>query len=248
MLIELVLVFIIGLALGSFLNYIIYRLARKIPLWRRSFCPHCQQHLLNRDLIPVFSFIILRGKCRFCRRFFGWEHFFVELLTGLLFALVYLNYNSITLMMISDLVYIFILLFILIFDQKYLLILDKIIWPSLVISFVINILLGYYIPGLILAGLVGGGFFYFQHLASRGKWVGSGDVKLGIMLGVMLGLEFLVLTLLLAYIAGGLVAIFLLMLKKKKFGDLLPLGSFLAGAGIVSLLYGDLLLKWLLGV
>ncbi|MCX6740273.1 MAG: prepilin peptidase [Candidatus Parcubacteria bacterium] len=248
MLIELIFIFIIGLVMGSFMNSLVYRLSKKMPLWKRSLCPHCQQQLLKRDLIPLFSFIFLRGKCRFCKKFIGWEYFAVEIATGLLFALIYLNYHAINLMMLSDLLYVFVLLFILIFDLKYLTILDAILWPALIISFIVNIYLGYQWQGLVFASLVGGGFFYIQHLASRGKWIGFGDVKLGFVLGIMLGLEYLIITLLMAYILGGLFALGLIITKKKKFGDLLPMGSFLAGAGIAVLLYGNLLLKWLLGV
>ena len=96
--------------------------------------------------------------------------------------------------------------------------------------------------------LVGGGFFYLQHLVSGGKWIGFGDVKLGLLLGVMLGLGDIILTILVAYVIGGLIAGILLLSAKKKFGDLLPMGSFLAGAAIIVILWGDLILNVIFGL
>jgi leader peptidase (prepilin peptidase) / N-methyltransferase len=245
---EIVLSLALGLTFGSFLNALVYRLANQLPLWQRSMCPHCRQKLLNRDLIPLISFILLKGRCRFCRAFIGWDYFIVEFVTAFLFLLAYLNYGFISLMLVSAWFYILVFLFIFIFDLKYYTILDVIIWPVLIISFILNVILGYYWLDLVLAALVGGGFFYLQHLASKGKWIGWGDVKLGLLLGVILGLEYLILTLLISYFVGGLIAIYLLISKKKKFGDILPMGSFLAGAGMIVLLWGDLILRLLLNV
>ncbi|MCX6744744.1 MAG: prepilin peptidase [Candidatus Parcubacteria bacterium] len=92
-------------------------------------------------------------------------------------------------------------------------------------------------------GIIGAGFFGAQYLLSAQKWVGLGDVKLGALLGVMLGWQFTVLTLALAYIIGGIIATILLLTKQKKIGDMLPMGSFLAGAAIVVLLVGNLILS-----
>ena len=244
---ELLFIFIIGLVLGSFLNSLVYRLAKNLPLWERSICPHCQKQLLSKDLIPLVSFFILKGKCRFCQELISWQYPLVEFLTAALFVLAYFNYGVINWYLLSDLLYIFILLFILLFDLKYYLILDQIVWPALVIAFIFNLILGYYWLGLLAAAVLGGGFFFLQYLLSRGKWVGFGDVKLGLLLGVMLGLKFLLLALFLAYVIGGIIAVILLISGRKKFGDLLPMGSFLAGAGIIALLWGDLLLKLLVG-
>lgn len=244
---QIALIIIIGLVFGSFLNALIYRLANNLSLWQRSICPHCQQKLLNRDLIPLLSFILLKGRCRFCRKLISWQYFIVEFGTALLFALAYLNYGAIHLFLISDWLYIFILLFIFIFDLKYYTILDNITWPAVIISFILNIILGYYWPGLLVAGLIGGGFFYLQHLASRGKWIGWGDVKLGMLLGIMLGLGDLIMTLFVAYIVGGIIAIILLLARRKKIGDMLPMGTFLSGAAIIVIIWGTDILKLLLG-
>jgi len=245
MFMELLLILVSGLIIGSFINAAVYRLANNLSLWQRSICPHCQKKLLNRDIIPVLSFVLLRGKCRFCKKFIGWQYWLIEVLTPILFMLAYLNYGAINWYLISDLLYISLAIFFLVFDFKYLTIPDVVIWPGLIIALILNYLLGFYWLGLVLGMLVGSGFFYLQYLVSRGKWIGWGDVKFGLLLGAMLGLGDLILTLLLAYVIGGLLAIVLLLSTKKKFGDLLPLGSFLAGAAIIVILWGDLILNFI---
>jgi prepilin signal peptidase PulO-like enzyme (type II secretory pathway) len=242
---ELLFILVIGLVTGSFLNAAVYRMANHLSLWQRSMCPHCKQKILNRDLIPVLSFILLRGKCRFCKKFIGWQYLLVEVLTPVLFVLAYLNYGVIHMSLVSDLLYISILIFILVFDFKYMIIPDWIIWPAFIVSLIFNYFLGFYWMGLILGILLGSGFFYLQHLVSGGKWIGWGDVKFGLLLGAMLGLGDLILTLLVAYVIGGFIALSLLALGKKKFGDLLPMGSFLAAAAVIVIIWGNLILNTL---
>jgi len=116
---EILFILVIGLVMGSFINAAVYRLANHLSLWQRSMCSHCKQKILNRDLIPVLSFILLRGKCRFCKEFIGWQYLLVEILTPVLFVLAYLNYGMIHMSLVSDLLYISILIFILVFDFKY---------------------------------------------------------------------------------------------------------------------------------
>jgi leader peptidase (prepilin peptidase)/N-methyltransferase len=244
---EILLILALGLAIGSFINALVYRLANNLSLWQRSICPHCKQKLLNRDLIPVLSFILLRGKCRFCKSVIGWQYLLVEVLTPVLFILAYLNYGAIHLELISDLLYISLAIFFLVFDFKYLIIPDVVIWPSLIIVLILNYLVGFYWLGLALGMLLGCGFFYLQHLVSGGKWIGWGDVKLGLLLGAMLGLGDMILTLLVAYIVGGLIAIFLLVAGRKKIGDLLPMGTFLSGAAIIVIIWGSWILSLLVG-
>jgi len=246
MIIQTIIIFLLGLVFGSFINSLIYRLYFKIPLWDRSFCLNCQKKLLARDLVPLLSFILLKGKCRFCKQKIKRQYFWVELITGILFVLVFWHYQVINLLLIRDLIFVLILLFILIFDWQYYLILDKIIWPCLIFCIFINLFIGFNWVNLFLGSLFGAGFFILQYLMSNGKWLGLGDVKLGVLLGFMLGLNQIILVLIIAYITGGLVAFVLLILKRKNFGDVLPLGSFLAAAGIIVLLIGEKVLNYIL--
>jgi len=244
MMIEILLFFVLGLILGSFLNSWLYRSQKNLSLWERSVCPNCKKKLLARDLIPLISFIFLKAKCRFCKEKISWQYFLVELMTGVLFVLVFWHYQTINLFLGRDLFFVLILIFIFVYDLKFYLILDQVIYPVLVIALLVNLFLGINIYNLIFGSLLGAGFFLIQYLISSGKWVGWGDVKLGLLLGVMLGWQLLLVTLVLAYIVGGLIAGILVLSKKKKMTDVLPMGTFLTAAAIIALLWGDKILSW----
>ncbi|MCX6743319.1 MAG: prepilin peptidase, partial [Candidatus Parcubacteria bacterium] len=208
------------------------------------FCPKCKKILKYADLIPFLSFIFLGGKCRFCHKQIGWQYPLVELITGILFALFFLKNGTVDLALFRDLFFVLVLIFIFIFDLKYYLILDKIIWPALFVGLVINLFIGLNWIDLVLGICLGAGFFLLQHLLSKGQWIGNGDVKFGVLLGAMFGWQLTLLTIILAYFIGGLVGILLLSSGKKKFGDVLPMGAFLASAGIIVLLFGGKILSF----
>jgi len=241
---EILLFFLLGLIFGSFINSLVYRLYHNLTLWERSFCLNCRKTLAFFDLIPFFSFLFLGGKCRYCHKQISWQYPFIELITGVLFALVWLKYQTIDLLLFRDLFFVLVLIFIFVFDLKYYLILDKIVWPALIVAFVFNLILDIGIWSLVFGAIIGSGFFLLQFLLSSGKWVGLGDAKLGALIGVMLGWQLTLLTVVIAYLIGGLTAIILLILKKKKFGDVLPMGTFLTSAAVIVLLWGEIILNW----
>ncbi len=244
MMIIVIFFFILGLIWGSFLNCLIYRLVYNLPITKRSFCPLCKKKLLNRDLIPVFSYFLLGGKCRFCGQNFGWHYLAAELLTGLVFVSFFLKYWAFNFLLVRDLIFASILILIFFIDLKYYLILDRIIWVAIFLAIALNLIAGPSLSDLILGIIIGVSFFLFQYLVSKAKWIGLGDVKLGALLGAMLGWQFTVLTIVLAYLIGGITALLLLLSKQKKISDVLPLGSFLAAAGIIVLLVGDKILTF----
>ena len=235
--------FILGLIFGSFLNSLVYRWHYNLSLWGRSACPVCKEILRYADLIPFLSFIFLGGKCHYCQKKISWQYPLVELITGILFALVYLKNGGLDLVLFRDLFFVLVLVFIFVFDFKYYLILDKIIWPALIVGLLINLFIGLNWLDLILGIGLGAGFFLVQYIISKGKWVGLGDIKLGALIGVMLGWKLILLTIVIAYLIGGLTAIILLIGKQKKFGDVLPMGTFLAVAAIIVLLWGSEILS-----
>ncbi len=242
------LIFIIGLVFGSFLNSLIYRWYNNISLWGRSLCPNCQCEINVVDLIPLASFIVLKCKCRNCAQKISWQYFFIELSTGLLFALTYWQHQVIDLLLIRNLFFILVLIFIFVFDLKYYLILDRVIWPTLLLALILNIFssrpqaLGSELWAMGLGLLIGAGFFGLQYLVSRGKWIGLGDVKFGALIGVMFGAQMTLLVIVLAYLIGGILAVILLIGRQKKFGEVLPMGTFLALSSIIVLLYGQLIM------
>ena len=154
--------------------------------------------------------------------------------------------NSIVLF--RDLFVISILLAIFIQDFKRYIIPDKLIYPSIGIVLAINLFLGEQITNLLLATLVASGFFYAQYFFSNGRWIGFGDVKLGVLMGVILGFPNALVALFLSYILGSIVAIFLLITKKREIGGRLPFGTFLVVSTIITMFYGELLLNWYLNL
>jgi len=239
--------FLAGLILGSFLNSLAYSLYYKLPLWRRSFCPKCKKNIKIKDLMPLLSFIFLGGKCRFCKGKISWQYFVVELATGLVFVLFFVKYGALNLFLCRDLFFALILIFLFVFDLKYYLILDKIVLPALILAIIVSLASGLGFLNLIIGILIGALFFGLQHIISKGSWVGEGDIKLGALIGAMLGWPLVILALALAYIIGGAVAVFLLASARKKFGDILPMGTFLTAAAIIVLLWGEDILR-ILGI
>jgi len=133
------------------------------------------------------------------------------------------------------------LIIIFVYDLKYYLILDKVSIPLIIIALIFNLVLGMSFYNLLIGGLVGGGFFLVQYLISRGRWIGGGDIRLGIAMGIILGWPGVLLALFLAYLIGSVGAVILLALKKKKWGSEIPLGTFLTVATFIWLLYGDII-------
>lgn len=243
-----ILIFTFGLIVGSFLNAVIWRIKHKKSFLKgRSICPQCKHELGVLDLIPVFSFLFLRAKCRYCKKKINWQYPLVELATGLGFVLVETCHG----MSLQTFFYIIIFCFLIIifvYDLKYGLILDRVSIPAMVIAFAGNLIIGQEVWwSLILGAAIGGGIFLAQFLISKGKWVGGGDLRLGVVMGLLLGWEKVLVALFLAYISGALVAVVLLLQKSKKMKDAIVFGTFLSAATFVTMLYGDKIIDWYLG-
>jgi len=245
---NLAIIFIFSLVIGSFLNVVIYRAKiKKSVLAPRSFCPHCKHILSWRDLIPVASFILLRGKCRYCREKISPSYALVELSTGVLFVLFYLQAGSFNLALVFNLFFASILVVVFVYDLRYYLIIDNVILLGAIGAILASIFLGRLsFPQAILGSLAGGVFFAIIVLVSRGKWMGGGDVKLGFLLGLILGWPKILAALFLAFILGSIVGIFLVIRGKKKLKSAVPFGPFLAAATLVVMLWGDEILNWYL--
>ncbi|MDP3244918.1 MAG: prepilin peptidase [bacterium] len=267
-----IIIFILGLIVGSFLNAYIWRLKTGKSVWRgRSCCPKCGKTLVWYELIPLLSFIIQNGRCRGCKQKIDWQYPLVELVTGILFILSYWKLGNWELIgnwkleignftMYCYFIAVLIILFV--YDLRYGLIPNKVVIPAIVVSFLLNILLPELVEGpsthfvrsgnislmaggyLLLAILIGAGFFAIQYYVSRGHWVGAGDIYFGALMGAMLGWPQVIVGLVVSYMLGGLVACLLLLFGKKKFGQTLPMGTFLAIGTIITLLWGRQILNW----
>ncbi|OGE74074.1 MAG: hypothetical protein A3I07_01335 [Candidatus Doudnabacteria bacterium RIFCSPLOWO2_02_FULL_42_9] len=241
-----VIVFVFGLIVGSFLNAVIFRLHSSESIIRgRSHCVHCKHELSPMDLIPVVSFMILSGKCRYCHKKISWQYPLVELVTGLVFVLLALSsdFRLLTSEFWYLLTVICFLIIIAVFDFKHFLILDVVIYPALILATIYNLSTGFFVEGIIGA-LVISGFFAAQYFVSKGRWIGFGDVKLGLLLGSIFGLKLGLVMLLLAYFMGAIVGVGLLITGRKKLSSELPFGVFLSISAILIMLYGQDLADW----
>lgn len=241
-------IFILGLLIGSFLNVVIVRLGQKKPfIFGRSVCPGCKKEIRWQDNIPVVSFLLLGGKCHYCQKNISWQYPLVELAAAFAFVLLYLkiglNLQFITLVIFSSF-----LIIIFVYDLKHYLILDKITIPAMVAAFLLNFYLGLSFWSMIIGALIGIWFFAFQFIISKGKWVGDGDIRLGALMGLMLGWKLLLVALFLAYIIGAIVGLVLLFSNKKKMSSAVPFGPFLSLATFITFLWGQDLLIWYLNL
>lgn len=254
-----VFIFILGLFIGSFLNVVILRLHRQESFVKGySKCLFCGHRLYPRDLVPLFSYLQLRGKCRYCHQHFSAQYPAVEFMTALAFSLVFINifphFDQMTIYW-QSLVQLFLwliltafLIIIFVYDLRYYLILDIVIIPAVILAFVFNMILGISPLGMLLAALVGGGFFLLQYVISKGKWIGGGDIRLGALMGFVLGWPNILTGLFLAYILGSIVSIGLLLFDKKNMSDKVPFGTFLSIATFLTMLYGQHLVNWYLNL
>ncbi|MEK7127582.1 MAG: prepilin peptidase [Patescibacteria group bacterium] len=223
--------FILGLCIGSFLNVLIWRLNdEKAPkFWQgRSICPKCKHSLAWKDNIPLLSFILLNGRCRYCHKKISLQYPLVELLTAVVTVLLATNFISLLT------AYCFIVIFF--SDWIYGLIPDE----ATLILLIVGIFLNWnnWLIGL-LALLV----LLSVFLVTRGRGIGFGDVKLIFPLGLLLGWPKILVMFYAASIMGGGYALFLLVLHRKKFGDTIALGPFLIIGTVAALCIKDSLLS-----
>jgi leader peptidase (prepilin peptidase)/N-methyltransferase len=250
--------FIFGLVIGSFLNAAIYRLwVGKGIVMERSMCPHCKHELSPADLIPLFSFVFLRGRCRYCRKKISWQYPLVELFTGITFLLVGAKF-AFAFSFVDfwfQLTFICLLILIAVYDFKHYLILDKIVFPAAALAVVYALIRSYSlgsfgIHSALIQGIIGiaiiSGFFGLQFFISKGRWIGFGDVKFGLFLGMIFGLGMSLMLLFLSYCLGAIVGVLLIAMGKKDLGSKLPFGTFLGICGIIMILYGPRLVDYYL--
>lgn len=248
---------IFGLIIGSFLNCLIWRLHVKESMKGRSHCRLCKKMIAWFDNIPLFSFLHLRGKCRHCQAKISWQYPLVEAATAILFAIAFFRITSIFgvvelwnwqayLTLLRDWILLASLVVIFVTDSLWYLIFDEVVLPVSVVLAAINLALGVSWQNLLISVTIGSGFFITQFILSRGRWIGGGDIRLGLLLGAGLTWPLVVPAIFLAYILGALVGVGLLLAQKKQWGSMLPLGTFLAISAVITLFYGEGIIEWYL--
>lgn len=241
-----------GAVLGSFFASYVYRLGHSDMTSSRSICPACKRALAWFELVPVLSFLALRGQCRQCRARISPQYLAIELGTLAVFVLIMafepLREGSRHALLARDLFAASMLFLIAAVDLRYGIIPDEVTVPAIILIAAVNLFFdrsaALTASGMLRGLMAGGGFFLAQYLITRGGAVGDGDMRLGILLGVLLGLGGTVLALLLAYVVGALIAVLLLAMKKTTLQSRVPMAPFLSLGGVIALLWGEKIISF----
>jgi leader peptidase (prepilin peptidase)/N-methyltransferase len=243
---QLVTVVLFGLAVGSFVNVVVARLPQRKSLLRPgSACPGCGTAIAWHDNIPLLSFVLLRGRCRACGMAIAWRYPVVEAVTAALWALAYVTWG-----LTADFAVAVLLLTALVaataIDLEHQIIPDRITLPGILAGFVANLATQrvWWLDS-VLGIAVGGGLFLAIILVSGGG-MGGGDMKLGAMLGAFLGWKVTLVSLFVAVVLGGGLAIALLASGRMRRKDPIPFGPFLAVGGAIGLFWGERVMRWYL--
>jgi len=268
-----VVMFVLGLALGSFVNALVWRLheqskvsnkktsnqytARLSISHGRSMCPNCKHQLAAKDLLPVVSWLFLKGKCRYCNNSISIQYPIVEILLGLMFVASFLLWpvNIVGLQIILLILWLILLvgfMALVIYDLRWMLLPNRLVYPLIAIAclFGLSEVVTAVRPGIAalnisLAVLVGGGLFYGLFQVSGGKWIGGGDVKLGFLLGLIAGTPVRsFLFIFLASLLGSLLSLPLLLTKRLKQSSRIPFGPLLIAGLIIVQFFGTAILLW----
>jgi len=245
-------VFIFGLIIGSFLNCLIWRLYKDESLAGRSYCPQCRRTIAWYDNIPLLSFFLLQGRCRHCREKISWQYPLVELMTAILFLLTFQadSFNSqFSWLLLRDWFLIITLVIVFVYDLRWQFVPVKVIWLMGALIWILNIILGVsWITTLSFAAL-GAIFFCFQYFLTKKKGVGEGDIWLGAFLGAAYpSAGLLLLIMVLSYGLGSIISLILVLRTKKNWKSRIALGPFLASGAIITLIWGEKIITWYLGL
>lgn len=248
---EAIVLVILGLISGSFLNVVVYRLPLKMSIVRpRSFCPGCRKKIAFYDNIPVISFVILGGKCRHCSSRISFRYPLVEIFTAFSFWICHRQFGISPLYTASSIVFVSVLIVLALIDLEHMILPDELTLGGgivfLIFAFfhpVIGVLDA--LAAAFGAALVFTGFYFFYLKIRKIEGLGFGDVKMMILLGAFLGVRKMVIALFIASITGLIVGLFIIVLKRKNLKLALPFGTFLSLGGYVSLFWSEPILSLL---
>lgn len=253
-----VIVFSLGAAIGSFLNVVVYRIpAGQSLVHPPSRCPHCQHTLSPQDNIPVLGWILLRGRCRYCRTAIAWRYPLVEALTGFMFLVVFLQFDwsiqTIRYWLLGSW-----LLALALIDLDTLTLPDVLIKPGLIVGVVLYPWQAYVTApttetvvqhgiGAIAGAVVGlwllDSIRLVASLLMGQEAMGIADPKLAAMIGAWLGVSNLLIALFIACAAGAMLGAVTILLRRRSRRQPIPFGPFLAVGGFVAALWGQSLIR-----
>ena len=248
--------FIFGLIIGSFLNCLLYRLEKSEDfIAGSSYCPKCKHPLSWKDLIPVVSWIFLKGKCRYCKQKISIEYPLIEFATGILFVLtslfVFANYPQFQLFHLSFyLVVVTSLLVVFIFDLRHYLVSEAVllytgifvvVWR--IIAFILEIHTLNNLLFYLLAAILSALFFWILYLLTNKKGMGFGDIEIVFLLGLIVGFPDIFFVIFIASLLGSIIGLLAITFFKKTMKTALPFGPFLVIATFAMLFYSDIILE-----
>ena len=244
---------IFGALVGSFLNVCIFRLPNEESIiWPGSHCPHCKNAIKFYDNIPVVSYFLLRGKCRYCKGSISLQYPLVEGITALSSLFLIIKFGP-SLSYLFYFAFVAALIVITVIDLYHQIIPDVISLPGIGMGLLASLL----IPQITLFNsligiLLGGGSLFivatfYQWLFKR-EGMGGGDIKLLAMIGAFLGWKAVLLTILLSSLIGSVTGILMVVVKGKDFKYAIPFGPFLSLGAVISLFYGEEIVRWYLAL
>lgn len=234
--------FIYGLFIGSFVNVCIYRIpAGKSIVWPPSSCGSCGHRLNYIDMLPVINYIINRGRCRYCGEPYSPQYPLIELANGVLYALVYLKFGFAA----ASVVYcaiISILIAVSLIDFKHRIIPDSLNIAGAITGIIYIIITKASLPDKIAGALIGLGLFLAIALVTNA--MGGGDIKLMAVMGLMFGIEGVLFITLCSFILGAVISLILLSLKIKGRKDQIPFGPFISLSVLIYIFFGFEIINW----
>lgn len=263
----LILTFILGSIIGSFVSALTYRLPRNINFGKsRSFCDYCKVKISWYDNIPILSFILLRGRCRKCKNKIAKRYPIIEIATAFLFSFLgvlllrcwtnqlFLRpdpglmcslkdlYGYWTFPYLAFLVTSLLSIFIIDLEQK--IIPDRLTFICFSLTLILFILFSYDSLYKNLAVAFGASlFFLLVHLITKGKGMGLGDVKLALFAGLFFGWPQSLTWFYISIVSGAIIGTLLIVFKKAKFGRQIPFGPFMVFSFLITLIWGELLTR-----
>jgi leader peptidase (prepilin peptidase)/N-methyltransferase len=250
--IEISIIFILGLIIGSFSNVCIYRIPKKESIvFPASHCPNCNSTIKAIDNIPLLSYFILKGKCRKCGEKISIRYPIVEFLTGAIYLLIFLiygrSYQTLIYALLSSA-----LIIISFIDLDEQIIPDEISLPGIIIGFALSFIVPYISYFNSILGIItGGGIIFLIALVGlaifKKEAMGGGDVKLSAMIGAFIGWKYIIISLFIGFFIGAIAGILLILLKIRNRDDLVPFGPFIVLGSLITILWGENILSWYLG-
>jgi leader peptidase (prepilin peptidase)/N-methyltransferase len=245
--VMMILVGVAGLMIGSFLNVLIARYKElETVVYTRSHCAKCKKIIAWYDLVPLLSFVLLKARCRYCNETISWQYPVVELITALVMVNLFLFYG------LSSLFFVYVVIFSLLIVIARIDMIDGVVPDAFMLPAILFGLVAAFLPSNhqsiqpFWGVAVAGGSLTAIVLLSRERWMGAGDIGLGILLGLLAGFLGSLVGLVVAFVGGSIVGLLMIAIRQKTLKQAIPFGPFLVIAIYVSANYGNEIANWYL--